>query len=111
MASALVTWSQGRLRLARYVLEAAPHRVQHVVAWDGRIVLDGDGAMLPQEGVDKLALCEAMPGCILIDGYDRTLSPAIPHDEHASAWIARTLTMRLPDPRTRPWEDHVRPTG
>jgi hypothetical protein len=103
MAEAIVEWSEGRLRHARYVLADQPHRVQHVVAWDGALVLDGDGAMTPDEGVEKLRFHEMRPGCMLLDGYDPTSSQKVPWDERASRWIADELRARLPDPKARPW--------
>lgn len=103
MAEALVLWSGGLLRHARYVLADQPHRVQHVVAWDGRLALDGDGVMTPSEGAEKLRLHEMTPGCVLLDGYDRVASPNIPWDMAASRWISDELQSRLPDPTSRPW--------
>lgn len=103
MAEALVQWSEGLLRHARYVLADQPHRVQHVVARDGTIVLDGDGTMTPSEGAEKLRLHEMTPGCVLLDGYDRVASPDIPWDMTTSGWIRDELRARLPHPASRPW--------
>ncbi len=103
MAHALVQWSEGRLTPARYVLARCPERVQHVVARDEALVLDSDGVMTTQDGIDKLCLHEMTPGCILLEGYDPTSSPDIPDDAESVRWIASALRDRLPSPQDRPW--------
>ena len=103
IARALVLWSGARLRPARYALDRDRTRVQHVVARDGGVVLDGDGLMTPEEGVAKLGLHEGMPGCVLLEGFDHDTSPSIPRDDEASSILAGMLGRMLPDPSGRPW--------
>ncbi len=100
-ARALVIWSGGRLSMAGY----APHngRVQHVVAHDMDLVLDGDGLATSHEGARKLALLEQCPGCSLIEGFVPDASPRIPWSEKASRDIAGFISPLLPDPALAPW--------